>query len=112
MTDPASPPSGGSPHPTSGWPRTLRRQLVALTPWQRGVATFGSAAVVLVLGSLIFSGLKRVAAARQELIRTYEVAANLERAVARLVDAETAHRGYLLTGDQIYLSPFSAGESG
>lgn len=39
---------------------------------------------------------------------TYEVLGSLDEAVARLVDAETGQRGYLLTGDDAYLAPHGA----
>jgi len=39
---------------------------------------------------------------------TYEVLRNLDETVARLVDAETGQRGYLLTGDEAYLEPYRA----
>jgi PAS domain S-box-containing protein len=45
------------------------------------------------------------AAARK---RSFEIQLALDEAAARLVDAETGQRGYLLTGDEAYLEPYRA----
>src|SRR5207245_2033666 len=37
---------------------------------------------------------------------TYEVLRTLDDTVARVVDAETGQRGYLLTGEEAYLEPY------
>ncbi|MGX7002290.1 CHASE3 domain-containing protein [Caballeronia sp. KNU42] len=37
---------------------------------------------------------------------TYEVISVLETTLQRITDAETGHRGYLLTGDKSYLAPY------
>lgn len=39
---------------------------------------------------------------------TYQVLNTLDETLARLVDAETGERGYLLTGDENYLEPYRA----
>ena len=39
---------------------------------------------------------------------SYEVLRTLDDTVGRLVDAETGQRGYLLTGDEAYLTPYRA----
>ena len=39
---------------------------------------------------------------------TYQVLNTLDKTLARLVDAETGERGYLLTGDETYLEPYRA----
>ena len=48
----------------------------------------------------------RFAEASEWRKHTYEVLRNLDETVARLVDAETGQRGYLLTGDEAYLEPY------
>jgi len=37
---------------------------------------------------------------------SYEAQLTLDEVLARLVDAETGQRGYLLTGDEAYLEPY------
>jgi len=50
----------------------------------------------------------RFAEASEWRKHTYEVLRNLDETVARLVDAETGQRGYLLTGVNAYLEPYRA----
>ena len=70
---------------------------------------------VLAVAILIFAGWEsyrntaRFAAAAEWQKHTYEVLSTLDETVARLVDAETAERGYVLTGDEAYLEPYRTG---
>lgn len=52
-------------------------------------------------------GVQRIAAARDAVTRSRDIAEQLLTVQARLTDAETAQRGYLLTGSRIYLDPGS-----
>src|SRR6266849_6138536 len=92
------------------------------TPWQGGGKVKWKMGNRLVLGGfiiataiLVFVGWQsyrntaRFAEASEWRKHTYEVLRNLDEAVARLVDAETGQRGYLLTGDEAYLEPYRAG---
>jgi PAS domain S-box-containing protein len=69
---------------------------------------------VLAAGILLFAGWEsyrntiRFAEASEWRKHTYEVLRNLDEVEARLVDAETGQRGYLLTGDKTYLEPYRA----
>jgi len=47
----------------------------------------------------------RLAAARDAVTLSRDIAESLQNVLARLTDAETSQRGYLLTGSQIYLAP-------
>jgi signal transduction histidine kinase/CHASE3 domain sensor protein len=47
----------------------------------------------------------RLAAARDAVTLSRDIAESLQNVLARLTDAETSERGYLLTGSQIYLAP-------
>src|SRR6266849_512335 len=88
------------------------------TPWQGGGKVKWKMGNRLVLGGfiiataiLVFVGWQsyrntaRFAEASEWRKHTYEVLRNLDEAVARLVDAETGQRGYLLTGEESYLEP-------
>ena len=65
-------------------------------------------------GILVFAGWEsyrntaRFTAASEWRKHTYEVLRNLDATVARLVDAETGQRGYVLTGKEAYLEPYRA----
>ena len=66
---------------------------------------------VLAAGILVFAGwesyrsMVKVSTAADERKNSYEVLATLDELVARIVDAETAERGYVVTGDESYLQP-------
>ena len=91
------------------------------TPWQGGGKMKWKIGNRLVLGGfviataiLLFVGWQsyrntaRFAEAAEWRKHTYEVLRNLDETVARLVDAETGQRGYLLTGEDSYLEPYRA----
>ena len=65
-------------------------------------------------GILVFAGWEsyrntaRFTEASEWRKHTYEVLRNLDATVARLVDAETGQRGYVLTGKEAYLEPYRA----
>ena len=81
--------------------------------WKMGnrlvLAGFGIATAILVfVGWQSYRNTARFAEASEWRKHTYEVLRNLDETVARLVDAETGQRGYLLTGDEAYLGPYRA----
>jgi len=68
---------------------------------------FVTAAFILVFaGWESYRNTTRFAEAVQWQTHTYEVLRTLDEVEARLVDAETGQRGYLLTGDEAYLEPY------
>src|SRR6266852_5123895 len=91
------------------------------TPWQGGGKMKWKIGNRLVLGGFIiatailafvgwqsYRNTARFAEASEWRKHTYEVLRNLDETVARLVDAETGQRGYLLTGEESYLEPYRA----
>src|SRR5216683_2959646 len=89
------------------------------TPWQGGgklkwnmgnrlvLGGFGIATAILVfVGWQSYRNTERFTEAAEWRKHTYEVLRNLDETVARLVDAETGQRGYLLTGEESYLEPY------
>ncbi len=79
--------------------------------FDRHLIRWGFLTAAIILG---FAGLEsyrstaRFAEATAWQKHTYEVLRTLDETVARLVDAETGQRGYLLTGDEAYLAPYFA----
>jgi PAS domain S-box-containing protein len=68
---------------------------------------FVAAAAILVLsGWASYRNTARFAEAAEWRKHTYEVLRTIDETVARLVDAETGQRGYLLTGNEAYLEPY------
>jgi PAS domain S-box-containing protein len=71
------------------------------------LAGFVAAALILVsVGWESHRDTVRVAEAAEARKNSYEVRGILDETMARLVDAETGQRGYLLTGDDAYLEPY------
>ncbi len=71
-----------------------------------------TAALVLLVVALLIDAvltlhhIREVAVSVQWVSHTHEVLAQLERVVSTLKDAETGQRGYLLTGERVYLEPY------
>ncbi|QDU87263.1 Autoinducer 2 sensor kinase/phosphatase LuxQ [Pirellulimonas nuda] len=63
--------------------------------------------LLLVSGLLTLQGAMRLRANRESVVHTYEVLAQIDRVSTTLVDAETAQRGFLITGDESHLEPYS-----
>ncbi len=61
---------------------------------------------MLVVGWESYRDTVRVAGAAAARKRSFEVRGVLADTAARLVDAETGQRGFLLTGDETYLEPY------
>jgi signal transduction histidine kinase len=74
------------------------------------VALLAAAPLValVVVTALILQGIR---SSRPWIARTREVQALISRTRGALVDAETAQRGFLLTGDVAYLEPLSGGDA-
>jgi PAS domain S-box-containing protein len=80
--------------------RTLKRRAVQ--------AGFLAATIVLLtVGWESHANTKRLAEAAAWQNHTYKVLNTLDETVARLDDAETGQRGYLLTGQDAYLEPYN-----
>src|SRR5260370_36580108 len=65
-------------------------------------------AILVFVGWQSYRNTERFTEAAEWRKHTYEVLRNLDETVARLVDAETGQRGYLLTGEEAYLGPYRA----
>ena len=76
-------------------PRTVTAFLVAVT-------------AVVVIAVLSYISVQTTARSAETLTATVEVMAQLQTVLSTLKDAETGQRGYLLTGRENYLEPFSA----
>jgi len=72
----------------------------------RRIAVFGPAAIVVVLGALSYGGLRRTIQMRQLVADTRSVLQTSTSLLTALLDAETGERGYLLTRDTTFLSPY------
>ena len=79
-------------------------------PWSltRGqtVAMALLVAALLTDAVLTLHNIREVAVSVQWVSHTHEVLGQLEQVVSALKDAETGQRGYLLTGERVYLEPY------
>ncbi len=74
----------------------------------------GFAAVVLllvVLVSVAYANFKKLSAANDINVHTYQVTAEVNGALAQLINIETGQRGFLLTGNPASLEPYNAGKT-
>jgi CheY-like chemotaxis protein/CHASE3 domain sensor protein len=66
---------------------------------------------VLVIALLSYQSLQATAESSRSLTRAIEVLAQLNTVLSTLKDAETGQRGFLLTGEESYLEPFTTAKS-
>ncbi|MDB4911692.1 MAG: ATP-binding region ATPase domain protein [Gemmatimonadetes bacterium] len=71
----------------------------------RIAATVGPALVTLAIGAFSLVALTRLGTASDAVAHSREITESLQTLLARLTDAETSQRGYLLTGSREYLNP-------
>ena len=71
----------------------------------RIAATVCPALVTLAIGVFSLLAVMRLGAARDAVTRSRDITESLQTVLARLTDAETSRRGYLLTGSRQYLDP-------
>jgi signal transduction histidine kinase len=74
-------------------------------------ASAGAAVVILIVGAAAFIADSRDIAAIGLVSHTHEVIETTDALLQRLVDAETAERGFLLTGDTTYLAPYDGADA-
>jgi signal transduction histidine kinase len=74
-------------------------------------AAAGAAVVILIVGAAAFVANSRDDTAIALVEHTHEVIETTDGVLQRLVDAETAERGYLLTGDTLYLGPYAGADA-
>lgn len=83
--------------------------MTALSRRRRLWLIAGSAGTVLLLGTAVVVTMVLQAHATKWVYHTQSVLQASEQAVGSLVNAETGQRGYLLTGNEAYLAPYTAG---
>jgi signal transduction histidine kinase len=68
-----------------------------------------AAAVLFFVAALSYRSVVRNADDRQWVVHTYQVIGQLDEILQGMTDAETAERGYILTGEDSYLGPYQLG---
>ncbi|HEY7394531.1 MAG TPA: CHASE3 domain-containing protein [Gemmatimonadaceae bacterium] len=77
-----------------------------LTKRHRIVATYGGAAIIVMIGVLTYLARRQANKSRQGVDHTYAVLQATSRTRSDMQEAETGQRGFLLTGDESYLTPY------
>ncbi|MDY7090787.1 MAG: CHASE3 domain-containing protein [Actinomycetota bacterium] len=75
----------------------------------RLVAAFAVPLLVLcIVGALAYRNTSKLETNSGQVVHTYQVLEGLEKITGALKDAETGQRGYLITGENAYLAPYTA----
>jgi len=74
--------------------------------WRRLTAVFGPPLLVLIVGIVARQGTSKITESRADGRRSRAVTDAALQLVSYLTDAETAQRGFLLTGNEEYLGPY------
>ena len=78
-----------------------------LSPLEMRIAAFGPAIIALVLGASVLGAVIAAHDTRERVAHSHQVIQALDHTMLRLVDAETGVRGYVITFDSSYLTPFA-----
>src|SRR5665213_38144 len=77
------------------------------------IAGFGAALAILILGAaLSYRSMTQSDVDRQWLTHTQVTMEQLDSVLTNMLDIETGERGYVLTGETMYLSPYNNGLQG
>ncbi|HRQ60062.1 MAG TPA: diguanylate cyclase [Alphaproteobacteria bacterium] len=66
-----------------------------------------AAFIMIVNAAFIYASFQKLDTQKRSVEHTYEVITNLEGAIAALLDVQAAQRGYVITGMQDYLAPYT-----
>ena len=87
------------------------RLRLAYLPTSAAVGFLVATIAVMVIAALSYGALQGTAAARDRVTRGVAVLDRLAALLSALQDAETGERGFLITGDESYLEPYTNGRA-
>ncbi|MFA9187741.1 CHASE3 domain-containing protein [Flavobacterium sp. FBOR7N2.3] len=64
--------------------------------------------ILIFLASVTYRHIKELDKITDSIIKTYEISIELGQLISHIKDAETGHRGYIITNDSLYLEPFTS----
>lgn len=82
-----------------------------LRPWQRGALVLSPLLVLVAFAAVLLGSMLERRASTDHVQATYRRLTLLHELRARIVDAETGQRGYIITGDSAYLGPYVRAEA-
>ncbi|RVT72246.1 histidine kinase [Flavobacterium sufflavum] len=62
--------------------------------------------ILIFLASITYRHIKELDEISDSIMNTYEISIELGQLISYIKDAETGHRGYVITNDSLYLEPF------
>ena len=62
--------------------------------------------LLLLSGAALYFEFKRTEDMEAQVLKSYETQSQIQHVLSLLQDAETSHRGYIITGDERYLEPY------
>jgi two-component system cell cycle sensor histidine kinase/response regulator CckA len=71
----------------------------------RGFVVTAPAILLFLFGALTYTSVRRAQTTRDAVLRTHDFIVKGDALLGRLIDAETAERGFLLTGSESFLDP-------
>jgi PAS domain S-box-containing protein len=63
--------------------------------------------LVFIIGAAVYQNAQQLIDSNREVTHTLDVLRELTRTLSTIIDAETAQRGYVITGDESYLEPYN-----
>ena len=89
-------------------PQDRSPQSHSATRW-RTLLALGPAFVVVLLGIATFYGFRGAVTSREAVIHTRDVIETTQAVLSDIQNAETGERGFIITGDESYLEPYTKG---
>ncbi len=80
-------------------------------PWGTFVGFVLAILAMMLIGIVTYVSLQSRTESRQKVAHTLEILSSLQSLQGFVIDAETSQRGYMLTGDESYLLPYSQASS-
>ena len=68
--------------------------------------------LLMAIGTVAYASISKLTSTSQWVTHTHEVLEHIARIVSLLKDAETGQRGFVITGDEVFLEPYQSGSGG
>ncbi len=94
-----------TPSPTGG------RLRLPYLPTNATVGFLVAVVAVLVIAAFSYGSLQSTASARARVTQAFTLLDSLQSLLSTLQDAETGQRGFLLTGNEVYLQPYTSAQA-
>src|SRR5712691_4558821 len=100
-----------SKHTDGSIPQTENRNMKWNVGTKIGVGYGLALAILVTIGSVTYLGIAKLTDTSDQVGHTHRVLENLAGVVQALTNAETGQRGFIITGEELYLEPYQVGLS-